>query len=309
MADINPTATAPSPPADEAPSSPLEKFLEKNFKKIVIALGLVVLVLLAVSVSRYFSRQTEMQAAQEFTAAKTVEDCDVVAQKYAGTRAAGNALLLKATLLWEAGKKESSVTVLKDFIKDRPDHSLLPYAEVALGSKLAALGEKDEARKTLDAVVRDHPKSEMAAAADTQLGDMLWAEGKVDEAKKLFADFPRNYPGSPFISEVEQRTKMMAAGLPSKEVDPPPPPPKSAETPKPALTPVPAIPKPSSTTPTIEAPSLTAPPTTAPSAPSPLIPAPAPPPKAEEKAPAPAPPATPKVEEKPAPAAPPAAKS
>jgi predicted negative regulator of RcsB-dependent stress response len=323
MPDAKPNPAAPETPAGPAPASPVEQFLEANFKKIIIALAAVVLLLLVMGVSRHFSRQTELEASQKFTSAKTVEDCDVVAQQYAGTQAAGNAVLLKATLLWDAGKKESSVAALQDFIKNQPDHLLLPNARVSLGSKQASLGDNDAARKTLEAVVHDYPKTESAAAAQTELGDLLWAEGKVDEAKKVYTDLPRNYPGSPFVIAVDQRIKMIDAGLPSKEVDAPPPPPKPAEAPNAPLAPIPGIGAPLSKTPTINVPpSLTAP--LGASVPPPPAPAAPAAPKPEEKSPAtpptPAPPvaappsaapapeskAAPKAEEKPA--APPADK-
>src|SRR4051812_31935852 len=164
MPDAKSKALAPEPAVQAAPLSPTEQFLERNFKKIIWGLALVAAALLVVAVSRHFSRQSELEAAAAFTSAKTVEDCDIVAQKYAGRKAAGNALLLKASLLWDAGKKESSVAALQDFIKNQPEHPLLPDAQVALGSKQALLGDKDAARKTLEAVVKDHGKSEAAAA-------------------------------------------------------------------------------------------------------------------------------------------------
>jgi predicted negative regulator of RcsB-dependent stress response len=300
MADAQLNAGTPDTYSGEAPASALEQFLEKNFKKILIALGVLVVVLIAIGYARHLSRKTELEAAQAFTSAKTTEDCDVVAQRYAGTPAAGNALLLKASLLWKAGKKESSVGVLQDFIKNQPDHMLLPYVKVSLGSKQASLGEKDAARSTLQGVVKDYPKTEPAAAAETQLGDILWSEGKIDEAKKVYSELPRNYPGSTFIDEVNQRIKAMDAGLPTKEVDAPPPPPKPAAAPSSALPSIPGIPKPSATPPTITVPSLiptpsgpATPPAAAPTpapAPAPATaPAPAPAPKADATPPAPAP--------------------
>lgn len=308
MPDSKSKAVTPAPSAEQPPLSKTEQFLEQNFKKIVWALALLAAVLLAVAIARHLSHERELESAAAFTSAKTVEDCDVIVQNYAGSRAAGNALLLKATLLWDAGKKESSVAALQDFIKNQADHPLLPHAQVALGSKQAALGEKDAARKTLEAVVRDHPKSEAAAAAQTQLGDMLWAEGKTEDAKKLFSELPRNHPGSPFIAEVDQRTKIMNAGLPSKEVDPPPAPPKPAGDATSLLPPIPGLPRPSSRPPTIDVPSLIpTPPGTPPPAPVPTpgpnpAPAapPAPAPKTEEKPPASPKPETPSTSTAPA---------
>lgn len=331
MPDEKPNTATPDTLADQPPVNPVEQFLEKNFKKIVIALVLVVALLVVVGLSKHFSSETERAAAEAFASAKTVEDCDVIAQKYAGTQATGNALLLKATLLWDAGKKESSVAALQDFIKNHASHPLLSHAQVSLGSKQASLGEKDAARKTLEAVVSNHPKSEAAAAAQAMLGDMLWADGKADEAKKLFIDLPRNYPGSPFIAEGEQRIKMMDAGLPTKEVDPPPAPIKPVDA-KSLVPKIPGLPTPSSKPATIEVPQslipgapgsattpapapspapapvpTTPPPSaTTPAAPAPVpAPAPAPAPKAEEKAPAPAPPPAPAPSATPAAPAPP----
>lgn len=292
----SPTATPVHPPA-EVPQSKLEQFLEANFKKIALGLGLFLVVLIAIAVARHFSHETELRAAEAFTSAKNAADCDVIIQKFAGTEAAGNAMLLKASLLWDEGKKESSVTALQEFVKDQPDHPLLPHALLGLGSKQAALGNNDDARKTLEAVSRDYAKSEVAAAAQAQLGDILWAEGKLDEAKKIFTELPRNNPGSPFIGQAEQRLKVMDAGLPTKEVDPPPAP-KPVEAPKPPVPGLGVIPQITPSTgdaPTLNVPSLTAPPGPAMLAPV-LAPAPAPA--------APAAPAAPKAEDKPATPAP-----
>lgn len=290
-------SAAPESPPEEVPVNKVEKFLEENFKKIVLGFGLIALLVVAIGTSRHFSHQTELEASERFTAAKTPEDCDIVVQKYPGTLAAGNALLLKADLLWEAGKKESSIATLQEFVKNQAGHPLLANALLGLGSKQAALGDKDSARKTLEGIIRDQPKSEVAAAAATQLGDMLWAEGKIEDAKKLFLELPRNNPGSPFIEQVEERTKMMNAALPTKEVDPPPAP-KAAEAPKPVPA-LPGAPVPVPSIPGINAPTLT---------PAAVPPAAATPPVAAPAAPVPPKPdgtaARPAAPTPPAPAAP-----
>ncbi|MFZ4763785.1 MAG: tetratricopeptide repeat protein, partial [Roseimicrobium sp.] len=252
MSDAKPNLTVDALP-DAAAAHPFEQFLERNFTKLLLGIGLIALVAAGIAAARHFAHETEMEAAVRFTSAKTPEDCDVVVQKYAGTGAAGNALLLKAELLWAAGKKDSSVDALQQFIKEHPNHPLLAHARLALGSKQADMDLKDAARQTLEGVVRDYPKNEAAAAAQTLLGDLLWADGKLDEAKKLFSELPRNFPGSPLIDQVEERTKMIAAALPIKEVDPPPAPPKPAEAPK-----APALLTP--TAPNITVPTLSAPP-------------------------------------------------
>ncbi|HSI62133.1 MAG TPA: tetratricopeptide repeat protein, partial [Candidatus Saccharimonadia bacterium] len=296
----------PQAPVTAAPSA-AEQFLEKNFKKIAIGFGLLVVVVVALGLARHFRHQTELEASERFTAAKNVEDCDLIINKYPGTQSAGNALLLKADFLWGENKKESSVKTLQEFLKSESDHPLAPQATLALGSKQVAMGEKDSGRKTLEEVVQKFPKTDVAAAAQLQIGDLLWADGKIDEARKIFLELPRNYPGSPILPSVEERSKMIDSGLPTVEVDPPPAPP-APPVPAPGAA-VPSIP--SLLNPTAPAP-LSVPSLKGPMAPSadpllpapptvPVVPAPAPTtPEAPKTAPAPAP-ATPAAD-KPAPA-------
>ncbi len=216
-------------PVTAIPSeSKIEQFLENNFKAIMLGLVLLAVVLLALGVKRYLGHQTEIEAAERFTAADSVEDCDFVIQKYSGSVAAGNAMLMKAGLLWDQGKKESSINALKDFAKDYKTHTMLPQTLLALASKQAAIGENDGARQTCDTLLKTYPQSEVAAAAQIQLGDLLWQEGKIDDAKKLFESLPQKYPNNMtvFYNSVMQRLELMVAGLPMTEVDGPPPAPK-----------------------------------------------------------------------------------
>jgi len=289
MANANMIVPGPQEPF-ELPQSALELFFERHFKKLIIVLCLVALVLGAWAVTNYLRTQTETEAAERFSSASTVADCDIVIQKYAGTPAAGNALLLKADLLWAEGKKESSVAALKEFVDGQPNHAMHVAAELGLGSKQASMGDKDAARATLNGLIQAHPDSEFAPAAQIQLGDLLWSEGKVEEAKKHFGELPRTYPGkmTAYTDEVEERIKLLSAGLPMVEVDAPP---------APAAPPM-AIPG----GPSLDAPILTAPPTAA----TPAVEAPQPPPAAPAPAAAPSVPAPAPAATSPEPVAPPA---
>ncbi|MEY4483483.1 MAG: hypothetical protein RL693_935 [Verrucomicrobiota bacterium] len=288
----------------DVPQNKMEQFLEQNFKKILIAFALVAVLLGVLGIARHFQAQTELEAAEKFTSATTAEECEVVIQKYPGSVAAGNAILMKADLLWQADKKQDSVTELNRFLKDLPQNSLRPHAMLALASKQAALGETANANKTLDDLLAAFPKSEIAAGAQALKGDLLWADGKVEEAKKIFEGLPRNYPGSAFLGETEERLKMMNSGLPTVEVDAPPAPPApvtppappaltpllpelklpatppvTAPAPAPAATATPAAPVPAPAAPTAPTPAVPAPPAaaTTPVAPAPTpTPAPAP---------------------------------
>lgn len=236
MPDTRPVpAAASTAPAGLTAETRIERFLEENFKKIMLGLLVVAAVLASVFVTRHFAARRDLEAAEKFASLAGVEDCDGMIQKYPGSTAAGNALLLKADLLWQQGKKESSIAALQEFLKNQPSHQLRASAVVALGAKQAAIGDLAAGRATLEAFLKDNPQSELAPAADLELGDLLWQEGKDAEAKKHYDSLLQKYPGkmAMFNQALEERQQLMGSGLPQKEVDGPPPVPKPA--PKPAL--------------------------------------------------------------------------
>lgn len=277
----------------DVPQNKLEQFLEQNFKKILVLIVLIAVLLGAMGVARHFKAQTELEAAELFTSATTPELCEVVTQKYPGTVAAGNAILMKADLLWQADKKQDSVSELNRFLKELPENALRPQVMLALASKYNALGDTANANKTLDELLNTFPKSEIAAGAQALKGDLLWADGKVEEARKIFESLPRNYPGSSFLGETEERLKMMNSGLPTVELDPPPAPPAPVVPPVvPAAPLLPELKVPATPPVTAPAPATPAPATPAPAVPAPTTPAapaatpaPAPAPTPEPKAP------------------------
>lgn len=325
-----------------APLPAWEQSLEKNFKKIVLLFALVTAGLLVYGISRYLGHAADVKAGEAFASAKTVEDLDVVLSQHKGSRAAGNALLQKAELLWEQNKKTTSVDTLKAFVADYASHPLLPQALLALGTKLESLGQRDEAKKAFERVTNEFSKSELSPLAELRLGDLAWAEGKEEEAKKIYEGLPARFTGmdagNPFIAKSEDRLQWISARLPTKEVDGPPKPkveekkdaapapgapviklnsaggsalaptlaPEGAgATPMPAAAPAPVIPTPAPANPkpvTIPVPAPDAPPAPVPASPAPAATPPAAPAPAAATPPPPAAPAKP--EEKPAEAAP-----
>lgn len=222
----------------ESTSAPLpvwEQFLDRNFKKLVLLFIAIIAALVVLGLGRHFSRQAEVKAGEAFAASKTVEDLDGVIAAHKGSRAAGNALLQKAELLWDQNKKSTSVDTLREFINTHKDHPLLPQALLGLGSKLESLGQRGEAKPVFERLVNEFSKTDLAALAEIHLGDIAWAEGKEEDAKKIYeglpAKFASNGAGNPFLSQAESRLEWIAAKLPSKEVDGPP---KPKVEPKPA---------------------------------------------------------------------------
>ncbi len=249
--------------SQEIPATGMEKFIEDNLRKLVWLFIIAVLAIIAFGVIRHQNTLKAAEAAEAFTAAKTVEDCDLVIARYAGTNAAANALLTKADLLWEQNKKTSAIDVLKEFTSKHAAHPLAVHALLGLGSKLDAMGDRKEAQAIFERITREFAASEAAPLAQVRLGDLLWADGKADEAKKAYEDLAVKFPDLPEFQTLSQnRLGWIAASLPTKEVDPPPAPkvevkpaavapllgtpaaPKLTAPATPAAIPAPVVPKP-----------------------------------------------------------------
>lgn len=311
--------------SQELPANGIEKFLEQNFRKLVLLFVVVVAAIIAFGFFRHQSTLKSIEAAEAFTSAKTVEDCDLVISRHPGSTAAANALLMKADLLWDQNKKSSAVDALKEFTTKFAKHPLAVNALLGLGTKLDAMEDRKEARAIFERILSEFPSSEAAPLAQVRLGDLLLAEGKQDEAKKAYEDLAVKFPDrADFQSIGEDRLGWLAASLPTKEVDPPPAPKveakPAASTPGVAIPPMILKSAPEGLSPSITLPG--APPPAVPSATTPAVPAvsavsavpapqqpPAPSPQTTPAIPPPAPAVPPQVPEtKPAPApeAPPA---
>ena len=330
--------------SQELPATGMEKFLEDNLRKLVWLFIIVVAAIIAFGVIKHQNNLKANEAAEAFTGAKTVEDCDLVISRYPGSNAAANALLLKADLLWDQNKKSSAVEALKEFTTKDTSNPLAVFALLGLGSKLDAMGESKEAQAVFERITNEFSTSEAAPMAQVRLGDLLWAQGKADEAKKVYEDLAVKFPDMAEFQTISQaRLDWIAATLPTKEVDAPPAPkvePKPAAavpgmpslklnaansgigaTIAPAGAPVmvtpaaaPTAPAPAATAPVAPAtpapaPAVTTPavPAPAPAATTPAVPAPAPAATTPATPPAPAPATAPTAPASPSPVAPPAA--
>jgi predicted negative regulator of RcsB-dependent stress response len=326
--------------SQELPASGVEKFLDDNARKLGWLFIIVVVAIIAFGLIKHQNTLKANEAAEAFTAAKTVEDCDLVISRYPGSNAAANALLLKADLLWDQNKKSTAIDALKEFTTKNASHPLAVFALLGLGTKLDAMGESKEAQAIFERILNEFSSSEAAPLAQVRLGDLLWAQGKTDEARKAYEDIAVKFPDlAEYQGISKNRLGWIAAALPTKEVDPPPAPkveakPAAATIPgmpniklnsvnsgigatiapsavpaapvmvPPATTLVP-VPVPAATTPAVPAPAATTPagPSPAPAAPKP-VPAPSPAPAPVATPPAPVAPAPPTA---PAPATPPPA--
>ena len=119
-----------------------------------------------------------------------------VRDDYSETQQAPNAAFFVGQLLLEKGDAKGSVAEYENFIKNHPDHELMPQAMFTLGSGQSTLTQNDAALATYKSVAEKYPESEVAPFAYFQRGSIVNNDGKQDEAVKIMQEFIEKYPNS-----------------------------------------------------------------------------------------------------------------
>jgi len=185
--------------------SDVEAFVDKYKIQLLLGfIGIIVVISLAfILQATNLERQTEL--AHAFTSAETIEELETVATKYKGTVAAGNALIRKAALLEEEGKRDDAQSTLVGFITNYPDHPRKDQALLVLG-RLAEGEEKwGLARSYYQQVDLD---SEVIGYAKLHLGDILMQEGKYEEAETYYKNIQSELTGTDWFVDLRSRIDM-----------------------------------------------------------------------------------------------------
>lgn len=218
-----------------------ETFWEKHKRRILG--GLAVIIMVAAGVGLWFwNQQNEGISAQKMLAqAKQIEDLPKVADDYAGTPAAAEALLRQGELTAQAGQWEASAGAYRRFLEIYPKHMLAANALMGLGAAQEALGRFPEAEDSYKRVFEQHRQSHRAAEARLALGELLAAQGRDREAREAFDELMSAYPQSVWVQlarreaqALERKTNVAgdvkpAAAAPKASPAPAQPSPKVAE--------------------------------------------------------------------------------
>jgi predicted negative regulator of RcsB-dependent stress response len=271
--EVTPHPGQPShdPLADALGPSPLEQFLNEH--KMLIGGGIAA-VLLGVTAAIWFNGAQEeaaAQLAQAFSAAQSVSDFDALIAKDPVADVAANALLRKAALLEEDGKKDEAQAALTELRQKHPRHPLVDQASIALARLAADEGRMDEAR---DLLAEIPGTSDLAALAQLKLGDLAYRQGDLAKAKSIYEPIQANFPVNPWSQQVQERLQGLKLDEARAKIPAPPvaaTPPAAKPAPAPVQAPAPAVAKPAPEAPKADAPkppAAAAKPESAPAAPA-----------------------------------------
>ncbi len=202
----SPLPTTPAPP--ETDFDPLA-FWILHRQKIVLFTGLFLTALAIYFISEFMAAQKREASARLLAEAKDVDGWRKVIAQYAGSPAAGDALLLVAEQLRKDGKFDESATAARQFIDQYPEHPLLSGAWTSLGATLEAQGKGDEALSTYQKVSTTFANSFSAPVALLGQARIFKEKGKTEEAKRLFEQVINQYQETIFAQLAMRETQQL----------------------------------------------------------------------------------------------------
>ena len=174
-------------------------WLEKNKKKVAVITGGVLVVAGLVAGIIYYQGQKEVWASEALSEihapmnpsaalpAGTLQAYLKVAGDYAGTRAAGRALLEAAAILYNAGTYTDAEARFKQFLNDYPESPFQAQGMLGLASTLDAEHKATEAIAKYEELLRRFPSDSVADETKLALG-RLQEKSNPAEAYKRYTE-------------------------------------------------------------------------------------------------------------------------
>jgi len=195
-------------PAEKVHLSPIEFFYLYR-TKILIYGGILLLALLtyaSMQVNKHL-RLSGSEALYEVAAAPG--DFQAIIAKYAGTPAAGNAMLRLAQLLRAEGKYDESASVLRDFLEKYPNHPLACGGWTSLGITLERQGKIDAALEAYKMAITKYPDSYATPVAMMAQARLALERGDANEARRVYQDVASRFSRTPYAQEAMRNERFI----------------------------------------------------------------------------------------------------
>ena len=191
------TPVLPAPQPLDDPMLKWDLFWEKNKSGILVAIALVFLGALGFGAWFVNSNLRAVAASKLLAEASSIEEFQMVIDKYPATLPAADALMRLAGAQREAGDLEKSSAAFQSFLRTFPAHPLAGGALLGIGQNQDAAGNADAAVATYQQVVTQYPKSYAAPFAAYSEAEILLRRFQRDEARRSFNMVLTQFPQSP----------------------------------------------------------------------------------------------------------------
>lgn len=207
MANNNPKQNAPE---TEVQLTKNEQLVQKYWKKIIIAIvAVVVIILAAFAINNYVIKpradkaSTALAKGQDYFMQGDFEKAlngdkagyagfKSIADEYSSTDAGNLAKLYSGLCYAQLGKWNEAISNLEDF-STKDDQMISPAALGALGNAYAHVNKLDDAVKTLKKAAEKADNNSLSPTFLVQAGEILESQGKKAEALELYKQVKSKY--------------------------------------------------------------------------------------------------------------------
>lgn len=203
-----------------------EKFLDQNYKKVVLSVIAAVLVICSCIIYFVMQNETTREAGQELVSAfyheggYDIEGLEKIETEYNGRNAAITAGFMHAMALIKEGKGEEGKAALESFVNKVTDSDWKAHATVVLGSYYMQDGEMEKAVGCFEEAATQN-SSVYSPVALLSLGDIARQNGDNEKAKEYYTQVEMRYKEGVSASMAVERLNLLGVSSPEKVTPPP----------------------------------------------------------------------------------------
>lgn len=195
-----------------------EAFIEKNWKKIVAVLGVVIVVVAGVYFYKNYMNEKEQEAQKAIAGAQTafaqqqyeqalkgegnMKGLLKIIDEYSGTKTANLAKLYAGLAYAKTDKVDEAIKMLEDF-SAQDDDMVSPAAIAALGNLYVKKGDKEKGVQTLIKAAGEADNDAVSPVFLLQAAEVYESLGQNDKAVELYNQIKKQYFRNPLSQEMD----------------------------------------------------------------------------------------------------------
>ena len=179
-----------------------EAFIEKNWKKIAIVLGAIIVIVAGVYTYKHYTAFAQQQYEQALKGEGNVKGFLKIIGEFGGTETANVAKLYAGLAYAKTDKVDEAIKMLEDF-DAQDDDMVSPAAIAALGNLYVKKGDNEKGIKTLIKAAEEADNDAVSPVFLLQAGEVYESLGQNDKAVELYNKIKKQYFRSPLSQEID----------------------------------------------------------------------------------------------------------